>query len=387
MSVLFLASFALPSIPVHTNADIRNNGNPNSLFLIPAYSIAQQEDDTKNFVTYDKTGTNKKMIGREYSGGFGCTTYADGTVDCKKQSKTEYDREYINYKATIIANTADGGSNNNNGNNRENQPQQYKQQQQQQQQQLMAQTNVDKGHNGPTDGMSTSSSNIHIRGGSEPQSVAETPTTTKGADRQLSPNINIFVEESKEDNNQRQDSMQQSPLANSATDSDSDNGDKPKKVCMKDPDNPNWVSLKNVIRGWGCIIGTNNEDFIQAIPNPSGGDLDNIIFGRDKPDVIFSDVGIDTVFGGAGGDTVQGGPGNDQIFGKRGDDHLFGGSDDDLLVGGSGNNHLFGDSGNDVLEGGKNSGANYFDCGDGYDVIIDFNPAKGDITAGNCEIF
>jgi hypothetical protein len=48
---------------------------------------------------------------------------------------------------------------------------------------------------------------------------------------------------------------------------------------------------------------------------------------------------------------------------------------------------MFGDIGNGVLKGGENSGANYFDCGDGLDTIIDFNPAKGDITAGNCEIF
>jgi hypothetical protein len=25
--------------------------------------------------------------------------------------------------------------------------------------------------------------------------------------------------------------------------------------------------------------------------------------------------------------------------------------------------------------------------GEGIDIIIDFNPARGDITAGNCEIF
>ena len=67
---------------------------------------------------------------------------------------------------------------------------------------------------------------------------------------------------------------------------------------------------------------------------------------------------------------------------------LFGGFDDDLIVCGEGNNHLFGDIGNDVLKAGENSGANYFDCGDGLDVIIDFNPARGDVTAaGNCEIF
>jgi Ca2+-binding RTX toxin-like protein len=145
---------------------------------------------------------------------------------------------------------------------------------------------------------------------------------------------------------------------------------------------------ENMIRGWGCIIGTDDEDFIQAIPNPSSdGDVDNIIFGKDKADIIFSDVGIDTVYSGSGGDTVQGGPGNDQLFGEAGDDHLFGGSEDDLIVGGRGSNHLFGDIGNDVLKGGEDSGANYFDCGEGIDIIVDFNLEKGDVTAGNCEIF
>jgi hypothetical protein len=64
---------------------------------------------------------------------------------------------------------------------------------------------------------------------------------------------------------------------------------------------------------------------------------------------------------------------------------LFGDFDDDLIVGGSGNNHLFGS--NDVLKAGENPGANYFDCGDGLDTIIDFfNPERGGVTADNCEI-
>ena len=153
------------------------------------------------------------------------------------------------------------------------------------------------------------------------------------------------------------------------------NGMPAEDLCVK------CENSKNVIQGEGLIVGTNHEDFIQ------GSAENDQIFGKDVMDIILADLGIDRVYGGAGGDTVQGGPGNDQIFGEGGDDHLFGGFDDDLIVGGSGNNHLFGDIGNDVLKGGENSGANYFDCGDGFDTIIDFNPAKGDVTAGNCEIF
>jgi RTX calcium-binding nonapeptide repeat (4 copies) len=136
---------------------------------------------------------------------------------------------------------------------------------------------------------------------------------------------------------------------------------------------------KNIIRGQGLIVGSDHWDYI------IGSTLNDIIFGKDGSDMIFDDLGVDTTYGGNGDDTVQGGPGNDQLLGEDGDDNLFGGFDDDLLVGGSGNDHLFGDIGNDILTGG--SGPDYFDCGDGIDTVTDFDPAQGDVMAGNCEIF
>src|SRR5215203_514046 len=45
---------------------------------------------------------------------------------------------------------------------------------------------------------------------------------------------------------------------------------------------------------------------------------------------------------------------------------------------------LYGGAGDDVLIGGK--GVNFFDCGDGNDIIIDFDPDKGDTQSGNCEV-
>ena len=30
-------------------------------------------------------------------------------------------------------------------------------------------------------------------------------------------------------------------------------------------------------------------------------------------------------------------------------------------------------------------GADYFDCGGGFDIVIGFNPAEGDTNANNCE--
>jgi hypothetical protein len=146
-----------------------------------------------------------------------------------------------------------------------------------------------------------------------------------------------------------------------------------KQLCVS------CTSDKNVIRGQGLIVGTDHSDFI------IGSTVNDIIFAKGGHDVVFADLGVDTVYGASGDDTIEGGPGNDQLFGQDGNDNLFGGFDDDLLVGGPGNDHLFGDIGNDVLIGGP--GADYFDCGDGIDTVLDFNPAQGDVMAGNCELF
>lgn len=140
---------------------------------------------------------------------------------------------------------------------------------------------------------------------------------------------------------------------------------------------------KNIIRGKGLIVGTDHSDYI--IGSDELLTENDIVFAKDGNDVVFTGLGIDTIYGSNGDDTIQAGPGNDQLMGQDGNDNLFGGFDDDLLVGGPGNDHLFGDVGNDVLVGG--SGANYFDCGDGIDTVLDFNPSQGDVMAGNCELF
>jgi Ca2+-binding RTX toxin-like protein len=54
-----------------------------------------------------------------------------------------------------------------------------------------------------------------------------------------------------------------------------------------------------------------------------------------------------------------------------------------LIVAGAGDDRLFGDLGNVVLEGGE--GADFFDCGDGIDIVLDFEPAQGDIIKDDCE--
>jgi hypothetical protein len=44
---------------------------------------------------------------------------------------------------------------------------------------------------------------------------------------------------------------------------------------------------------------------------------------------------------------------------------------------------LYGGPEDDILQGGK--GADYFDCREGVDIVIDFNLEEGDDNTGNCE--
>jgi len=54
-----------------------------------------------------------------------------------------------------------------------------------------------------------------------------------------------------------------------------------------------------------------------------------------------------------------------------------------LIVGRPGDDRLFGAEGNDVIESG--GGADYFDCGDGIGIVLDLEPANGDIIKDDCE--
>lgn len=44
---------------------------------------------------------------------------------------------------------------------------------------------------------------------------------------------------------------------------------------------------------------------------------------------------------------------------------------------------MYGSEGDDILIGGP--GADYFDCGEGTDVIVDFSILENDDNTGNCE--
>ena len=76
--------------------------------------------------------------------------------------------------------------------------------------------------------------------------------------------------------------------------------------------------------------------------------------------------------------------GNDLVVGGSGNDLIFGGEGNDTLNGGIGNDQLYGGDHDDTLRGGK--GANFFNCGNGFDVVIDFDAQNGDTRTNDCEV-
>ena len=188
-----------------------------------------------------------------------------------------------------------------------------------------------------------------------------------------------------------------------------------------------------------CIIplctGTNKDDII------IGSFLNETIFGLKGDDNIQGNDGDDIIYGGDGNDVIQGGGGFDKLFGGNGNDVIIGdaeinlvgpqifdeilinnrtnelllgnnatvsdsigqlqnkninGTDvfasqaaDDLLNrpislldGGKGDDTLIGTSGNEFYIGGP--GHDYFDCNEGIDTVLDFNPNE-DTANVNCE--
>jgi len=148
----------------------------------------------------------------------------------------------------------------------------------------------------------------------------------------------------------------------------------------------------NIIVGTRPItLGTKCNDVIIACPViVSGSGLGSacqegdIIRGFEKNDVLQGSVGNDDLYGDEGNDKILGSDGSDKLYGGPDSDILQGGVGADLLIGGNGDDELYGGAGDDVSIGGK--GVNFFDCGDGNDIIIDFDPGKGDTQSGNCEV-
>ena len=163
-------------------------------------------------------------------------------------------------------------------------------------------------------------------------------------------------------------------------------------VQVKSDHNDDDCSSKdsNIIVGTRPFtLGTKCNDVIVAC-HASATDLasacgnGDIVRGFEKNDVIQGSVGNDELYGDEGKDRILGSQGSDKIYGGPDTDIIQAGEGADLLVGGNGDDELYGGTGDDVSIGGK--GVNFFDCGDGNDIIVDFDPDKGDTQSDNCEV-
>lgn len=164
----------------------------------------------------------------------------------------------------------------------------------------------------------------------------------------------------------------------------------------------------------------------------SGLDGDDIIQGKNGDDIIYGNNGSDSIQGGGGLDNIFGGDGNDFIYADSSTSlssalarnqsailnilndrfsgtvienfalpnsisinqnnvaDIFASLNSNMLIfsqshleGGEGNDHLFGGSGNDILSGGP--GNDFFECNEGFDRILDFDPSE-DTANVNCEV-
>ncbi|HLN33805.1 MAG TPA: calcium-binding protein [Nitrososphaeraceae archaeon] len=137
-------------------------------------------------------------------------------------------------------------------------------------------------------------------------------------------------------------------------------------------------------------IGTKCNDVIVGCPfsplntGPGRCSTGDLVRGLEKDDVIQGSEGNDVLYGDDGNDKITGGGGSDRLFGDPGDDILKVNAGSNFLVGGKGDDELYGGLGSDVFIGGK--GADTFDCGENFDIVIDFDLDDGDIQNNNCEV-
>lgn len=137
-------------------------------------------------------------------------------------------------------------------------------------------------------------------------------------------------------------------------------------------------------------IGTKCNDVIVGCPfsplnaGPGGCSNGNLLRGLEDNDVIQGSEGNDVLYGDDGSDKLTGGGGNDRLFGGPGNDVIKVNAGSNFLSGGKGNDELYGGLGNDLMAGGK--GTDTFDCGENFDIIIDFNIKDGDVQNNNCEV-
>lgn len=130
---------------------------------------------------------------------------------------------------------------------------------------------------------------------------------------------------------------------------------------------------------WDSASGGDAEgDDLNSIENLAGSGHDDSLFGNNGANVLWGRSGDDMLLGFGGADTLYG-----DERAASGDDTLNGGAGDDILVGGRGADVLIGGSDADTFvwnstaesAGLSNSGLDILKT----DVILDFNPAEGDL--------
>ena len=156
-----------------------------------------------------------------------------------------------------------------------------------------------------------------------------------------------------------------------------------------DDDNGNDCDETNIIIGTRTYTkGTSCDDVIIGCPmtatSGTGCSTGDTLRGLERNDILQGSIGDDSLYGDEGDDELTGADGNDKLYGGPDNDVHLAGIGSDLLVGDKGNDELYAGPEDDVLIGGP--GADYFDCSEGYDIIIDFDPARGDTHADNCEV-
>jgi Ca2+-binding RTX toxin-like protein len=162
--------------------------------------------------------------------------------------------------------------------------------------------------------------------------------------------------------------------------------------------------------GGDIIFAGKGEDFVSCQEAPCtayGGEGNDELFGSEFPgSMLFGESGNDVIaaavegiiaFGGDGDDRMRAGEtpsvlfgeaGNDVLDGAWGMDRLYGGDGDDIINGAGGSDYMSGGSGDDVLTGDDSEpAADLFVCGEGFDVITDFDPSYGDTKTEDCEQF
>jgi len=127
------------------------------------------------------------------------------------------------------------------------------------------------------------------------------------------------------------------------------------------------------------VVGTDNDDFINLIPNHRDADTDDPgvtvdlgegtgavqqrVDGGDGPDTLLAADGWNRMAGGGGNDSIVGGSGGNEIYGEAGNDTITSRS----LATAPVNSLLNGGAGNDTITGGAN--VDNITGGDGNDVI------------------